>query len=36
MDNLPLISLLAALLGLGVVADCIHQDQLNKIDAELE
>jgi hypothetical protein len=36
MQDLPIISLFAALLGFGVVADCIHQHELNKIDAELD
>jgi len=32
-DGLPLLSLIAAVLGVGVVADCIHQHELNAIDA---
>ncbi len=31
-DGLPVLSLVAAILGFGVVADCIHQHELNKID----
>jgi len=34
-ENLPLLSVIAAVLGVGIVADCIHQHELNKIDAEL-
>jgi len=30
-EDLALLSLLAALFGVGVVADCIHQHELNKI-----
>jgi len=30
-DGLPVLSLVAAILGVGVVADCIHQHELNKI-----
>ncbi len=29
--DLPVISVVAAILGFGVVADCIHQHELNKI-----
>jgi hypothetical protein len=32
-DGLPVLSLIAAVLGVGVVADCIHQHELNLIDA---
>jgi len=32
-DGLPLLSLIAAVLGVGVVADCIHQHEINLIDA---
>ena len=32
-DGLPVLSVVAAVLGVGVVADCIHQYELNKIDA---
>ncbi len=32
-DGLPLLSVIAAVLGAGVVADCIHQHELNKIIA---
>jgi hypothetical protein len=32
-DGLPVLSVVAAVLGVGVVADCIHQHELNKIDA---
>jgi hypothetical protein len=32
-EGLPVLSLVAALLGFGVVADCIHQHELNRIDA---
>lgn len=31
-DGLPVLSLVAAILGFGVVADCIHQHELNRID----
>jgi hypothetical protein len=34
--DLPILSLLAALIGFGVVADCIHQHEINNIDAELD
>ena len=32
-ENLPLTSVLAAVLGVGIVADCIHQFEINKIVA---
>ena len=32
-DGLPVMSVVAAILGFGIVADCIHQYELNKIDA---
>ena len=32
-DGLPMLSVVSAVLGVGVVADCIHQHELNKIDA---
>jgi hypothetical protein len=32
-DNLPVLSVLAAILGVGIVADCIHQFEINKIVA---
>ncbi len=35
MRDLPIVSLLCALFGLGIVADCIHQNELNKIDLEM-
>ena len=35
MNDLPVLSVLAAVVGFGIVADCIHQHELNKIDAEL-
>jgi len=31
MDGLPVLSLIAAIFGVGVLADCIHQHELNKI-----
>jgi hypothetical protein len=34
--DLPILSLVAALVGFGVVADCIHQHELNRIDEELD
>lgn len=34
-DGLPVLSVVAAFLGVGVVADCIHQHELNRIDVEL-
>ena len=30
-DGLPILSLVAAILGFGVVADCIHQHEINRI-----
>jgi hypothetical protein len=30
-DGLPLMSVIAAIMGVGVVADCIHQLEINKI-----
>jgi hypothetical protein len=30
-QNLPLISIMATLLGVGILADCIHQHEINKI-----
>ncbi len=30
-DGLPVLSLVAAIFGVGVVADCIHQHEINKI-----
>jgi len=30
-DGLPVLSVVAAILGVGVVADCIHQYEINKI-----
>ena len=36
MKDLPILSLLVSLFGLSIVADCIHQNEINKIDAELE
>ena len=30
-DNLPVLSVIAAILGVGIVADCIHQFEINKI-----
>lgn len=35
-DGLPLLSVISAILGFGVVADCIHQHELNKIDRQLD
>ena len=32
-EGLPVLSVVSAVLGVGVVADCIHQYELNKIDA---
>ena len=32
-DNLPVLSVVAAILGVGIVADCIHQFEINKIVA---
>jgi len=33
--GLPILSLLAAILGVGVIADCIHQYEINRIEAAL-
>lgn len=30
-EELPVVSLLAAIFGVGVVADCIHQHEINKL-----
>ena len=30
-DGLPVLSVVAALLGVGIVADCIHQHEINRI-----
>jgi hypothetical protein len=30
-ENLPVLSVVAAILGVGIVADCIHQFEINKI-----
>ena len=30
-ENLPVLSVIAAILGVGIVADCIHQFEINKI-----
>lgn len=30
-DGLPILSVVAALLGVGVVADCIHQHEINRL-----
>ncbi len=35
-EGLPILSVLAAVIGFGVIADCIHQHELNKIDAWLD
>jgi len=32
-EGLPVLSVVAAILGVGVVADCIHQHELNRIDS---
>ena len=32
-EGLAVLSVVSAVLGVGVVADCIHQHELNKIDA---
>jgi hypothetical protein len=32
-DGLPVLSLAATLVGFGIVTDCIHQFELNRIDA---
>ena len=34
-EGLPVLSLVATLVGFGIVTDCIHQHELNRIDAEL-
>jgi hypothetical protein len=31
VDGLPILSVIATLLGVGIVADCIHQLEINKI-----
>ncbi len=31
-EGLPVLSVVAAILGVGIVADCIHQHELNQID----
>ena len=31
-EGLPVLSVVAAVLGVGMVADCIHQYELNRID----
>lgn len=31
-DGLPVLSVIAAILGVGIVADCIHQYELNKFE----
>ena len=36
LNDLPVLSLLTTLVGFGIVTDCIHQHEINKIDAELE
>jgi ABC-type bacteriocin/lantibiotic exporter with double-glycine peptidase domain len=35
-EGLPILSVAAAIIGFGVVADCIHQHELNKIDVLLD
>ena len=35
-EGLPILSVVAAVIGFGVIADCIHQHELNKIDALLD
>lgn len=30
-DGLPILSVVAAVLGVGIVADCIHQHEINKL-----
>ncbi len=35
-EGLPVLSLVATLFGFGIVTDCIHQFELNKVEAELE
>ena len=32
-EGMPVLSVVAAIFGVGLVADCIHQHELNKIDA---
>ena len=32
-EGLPLLSVIAAVAGIGILADCIHQYEINKIDA---
>jgi len=32
-EGLPILSLVAAIVGFGVVADCVHQHELNRIDS---
>lgn len=32
-DGLPVLSVIAAILGFGIVADCIHQHEINRIVA---
>ena len=34
-EGLPILSLVAAIVGFGVVADCVHQHELNRIDSQL-
>jgi hypothetical protein len=36
LNDLPILSVVAAIVGFGIVADCIHQHEINKIDAELD
>jgi hypothetical protein len=33
-EGLPILSVVAAIVGFGVVADCIHQHELNRIDSQ--
>jgi len=35
-EGLPILSVVAAIIGFGVIADCIHQHEFNKIDALLD
>lgn len=35
-EGLPILSVVAAIVGFGVIADCIHQHEFNKIDALLD
>ena len=35
-EGLPILSLLATLIGFGIVTDCIHQYELNRVEAELD